>query len=408
MTYSLRDAFTDIKNRIAVWRSKAAEICHSTNAVLIFGAGFYGTFLANHILPEGGAKGIIDNNPLLRGLAIHGLTVGAFAEYADRYPGARVLISVANDEGRKAIWKQCVAEGLHPCDFCPESFSSGLPPFIGSHAYLWLRGRDNPNSITDEDGGDYAPLDDFIGSGCLVSHSDACEDAVFLEYLYPIKQGCYIDVGCADPVNASATKMFYDFGWNGINIDPRSPEIEKYATARPRDINLALGVSDSEGDLPFWEAGSFSTFNPERVEHCGSNPVFNSVRFMETRVPVTTLDSVIARHIPGKAIHFLKIDAETHEKQVLEGLNLRHNRPWMIMVESPSMEIKSLLADNDYVLVRDIAYNTFYVSKEKERELLNNYLAKPVFFLIRHEHARAIRKMTALHHTAASCFQKET
>lgn len=393
MDYSIGDALRDIENRIAEWRNKATDICSSFDSVLIFGAGFYGSFLANQILPKGGAKGVIDNNKEMHGCNIGELAVASFEEYADRYPDACVLISIADKEGARKVETQCRAGGMRALDFCPESLSSGMPPFGGNQIRLWLETKDNPSLVTAANAGEYAPLDDFIGTGCLVSYAEAGEDAIFLEYLHPVKTGVYVDIGCADPELCSVTKLFYDLGWNGINIDPRASEIAKYFAVRPRDINLSLGISNIEGKLPFWVAGPLSTFNREQTKEWRHHPLFKTMDFIETTVPVTTLTAVLDQYLAGETFHFLKIDAETHEKQVLEGLDMNRYRPWMIMVEGASKAVEKHLVDNNYVFIRKNSINYFYVSNEKKEELLNNCLSKPVFFMLRREHATITREI---------------
>src|SRR5690606_4763100 len=50
-------------------------------------------------------------------------------------------------------------------------------------------------------------------------------------------------------------------------------------------------------------------------------------------VPVRTLTDVLNEHAPG-TIHFLKVDVEGFERQVLEGLDLGRYRPWILVIES--------------------------------------------------------------------------
>jgi hypothetical protein len=38
--------------------------------------------------------------------------------------------------------------------------------------------------------------------------------------LSDIQNGFYIDIGAGDPSIDSVTKLFYDDGWHGINVEP--------------------------------------------------------------------------------------------------------------------------------------------------------------------------------------------
>src|SRR3546814_9369254 len=70
----------------------------------------------------------------------------------------------------------------------------------------------------------------------------------------------------------------------------------------------------------------------------------------EREVKKLTLDTIIATQEPGE-IHFLTIDVEGAEAEVLNGLSLHNNRPWVIVIESldpirseePTSEFQSLM-----------------------------------------------------------------
>jgi FkbM family methyltransferase len=76
--------------------------------------------------------------------------------------------------------------------------------------------------------------------------------------------GFYVDVGANDPEIDSVTKLFYDRGWRGINIEPNPVPFRRLAARRPRDINLNVGASNTAGELTFYtvpEGDGWSTFN---------------------------------------------------------------------------------------------------------------------------------------------------
>ena len=77
------------------------------------------------------------------------------------------------------------------------------------------------------------------------------EDLLIKSFFPDVKKGFYIDVGANDPVVDSVTKLFYDEGWSGINIEPIKKHIIDLDRLRPRDINLNLGLSDKTDGLTF-------------------------------------------------------------------------------------------------------------------------------------------------------------
>ena len=89
------------------------------------------------------------------------------------------------------------------------------------------------------------------------------------------------------------------------------------------------------------------------------------------QIKIDTLTNVITYYAPQE-IHFLKIDVEGFEKQVLEGYDF-HIRPWVICMEStkPNTEIpcydewEYILLEHGYVLKEAHGINRFYVDSKR-------------------------------------------
>src|ERR1041384_3211716 len=71
----------------------------------------------------------------------------------------------------------------------------------------------------------------------LVSYAQNFEDVLLHRIFGNLARGFYVDIGASDPMIGSVTKIFYDRGWSGINIEPSST-FPRLAAARPRDVNL--------------------------------------------------------------------------------------------------------------------------------------------------------------------------
>ncbi|MFO1146553.1 MAG: hypothetical protein U1E33_08440 [Rhodospirillales bacterium] len=80
----------------------------------------------------------------------------------------------------------------------------------------------------------------------MISYAQNFEDVLLFRCFGKLPDGFYVDIGAFDPVVDSVTKAFYDQGWSGINVE-HSPSIEDLRRDRPRDINLAIAISDAEG-----------------------------------------------------------------------------------------------------------------------------------------------------------------
>lgn len=151
--------------------------------------------------------------------------------------------------------------------------------------------------------------------------------------------GFYVDVGAAHPTTLSVTRLFYERGWRGINIEPLPRMFKALECARPRDINLQMAAGDCAGELLFFEVvapgykwsgkAGLSTFDGEMAQGYRGR----GYRVTEFPVRVVPLDEILEAHAPA-TIDFLKVDVEGHESAVLAGLNLRRFRPRIILVEA--------------------------------------------------------------------------
>lgn len=184
-----------------------------------------------------------------------------------------------------------------------------------------------------------------------------------------VKSGFYIDVGANDPTLYSVTRAFYGAGWSGINIEPASAFYERLQKHRPRDMNLRVGAGRAAGALPFFDipGSGLATFDAtiaQKRRQDGWN-----VETIET--PVLPLAQICEKHAPGE-IHFLKIDVEGAEKDVLEGMDFNRWRPWILVIEATApMSQLSVHHVWEHVLTAaqyDFAYfdglNRYYVAQE--------------------------------------------
>ncbi len=203
----------------------------------------------------------------------------------------------------------------------------------------------------------------------MVSYAQNGED-VLLARLFPTGlRGFYIDVGAHLPVMGSVTKHFYDQGWHGINVEPAAEPFAALCEARPRDVNLGVGLSDKPGTLTFFESGGTgcSTFSPDAAGHQRDS----GIPYAEREVEVLTLAQVCEDHVEGE-IDFLSIDVEGLEGRVLLGADWKRWRPRVVLVEAtePLTTVSShegwepTLLDADYLFAAFDGLNRWYVRIE--------------------------------------------
>src|SRR5262249_40665852 len=136
---------------------------------------------------------------------------------------------------------------------------------------------------------------------------------------------------------------------------------------RPRDLNLAVAVSDCEGYLPFHQVPScdgLSTLSDEVAEQHRRR----GLKIAEGRVQSRTLAGLITDY-RIEPPHLLSLDVEGHELQVLATAPLSTWRPKVVVVEStvPLTGVSShdawepLLLRHGYLFATFNGINRFYV-----------------------------------------------
>lgn len=203
----------------------------------------------------------------------------------------------------------------------------------------------------------------------FVSYAQNLEDVILRRALKHVDRGFYIDVGANDPVTYSVTKTFYDMGWRGINIDPVPSCFEALKEARLEDTNLQVAVSDRDGKISFFEVldTGLSTSRSEiAVRHA-----VQGYDVREHVVEAKTLNTICREH-NVKDIHFLSIDVEGGELEVLKGIDLSSIRPWIILIEAtlPNTQIENhaewepCITQHNYHYVYFDGLNRYYVADE--------------------------------------------
>ncbi len=127
----------------------------------------------------------------------------------------------------------------------------------------------------------------------------------------------------------------------------------KFKSERPRDINLEVGVSNSNEELTYYFIGESSSMNSFSKEFLAKIGMIGCVK-REIKVPVYTLTGILDKYLPeGTDIDFLSVDVEGFDYNVLVSNDWTKYRPKLIVVEdfyddSRESKVLDLLKHNDY------------------------------------------------------------
>jgi FkbM family methyltransferase len=219
----------------------------------------------------------------------------------------------------------------------------------------------------------------------FVSYAQNFEDVMLWRALQHVSQGTYVDVGAQDPVVDSVSRSFYERGWRGVHIEPVRTYADRLRANRPDETILEVALGETAGTMELYVIGDtgLSTGVKEHAERHHVERGFESSRL---RVPVLTLASAL-QSLEGSEIHWLKIDVEGFEAQVIRGWDSTKIRPWVLVVEAtvPGSNEPNFAAWDPIVQAANYHFvyfdglNRFYIAGE-HAELAEKFNSPPNVF----------------------------
>ena len=219
----------------------------------------------------------------------------------------------------------------------------------------------------------------------ITSYAQNFEDVMLWRALKHIDKGCYVDIGAQHPIIDSVSKVFYEHGWRGVHVEPVPKYSELLRQDRPDDTVLEMALSDIEGTLELnviAETGLSTAVDIYAERHHAEY----GFEYQRIEVQTSTLKSAL-HSLKDQDVHWLKIDVEGFEHQVIKGWDSKVLRPWIMVVEATipnSTETDyaswdSIVIAADYQFVYFDGLNRFYVAKE-HAELVPSFALPPNIF----------------------------
>lgn len=147
----------------------------------------------------------------------------------------------------------------------------------------------------------------------------------------------YVDVGANHPFDLSITASLHQMGWRGILVEADAEFAEELRRFRPLDKIYQVAASNRSGQITFYQVAGTGLGTLSNTEAAAARA--GGLDVVENIVPTATLDFILADAFaggeqPNSEIHFMSIDVEGAETQVLEGLDLSKFRPWVLCIEA--------------------------------------------------------------------------
>jgi FkbM family methyltransferase len=175
------------------------------------------------------------------------------------------------------------------------------------------------------------------------SFSQGGEDLALL-HLLEKEVGKYLDIGAHHPDRFSNTRLLYDSGWSGINVEANPNLIAEFKKKRPRDITICACVgSQDEYLFNIFEEPALSTANLD-----WKKKFLDEGQRVESEIRVTgiSLYELITKHFPSGDLDLLLVDAEGSDFDVIQSGNFENLPvglfPKWILVETPRPLSKAL------------------------------------------------------------------
>lgn len=217
----------------------------------------------------------------------------------------------------------------------------------------------------------------------ITSYAQNFEDVMLWRALKHVKEGFYVDVGAQHPIIDSVSLAFYEHGWRGVHIEPVPFYANLLREHRPDEVVIQAAIGARQGILTFFEVPETGLSTADReIAHRHKEKSFE-VR--ELMVQGLTLAEALSPFL-GKEIHWLKIDVEGYERQVIDGWGSKI-KPWVVVIEGtlPLTQTESyqdwepLILGLGYTLAYFDGLNCFFVSSE-HAELLSAFRYGPTIF----------------------------
>ncbi len=156
--------------------------------------------------------------------------------------------------------------------------------------------------------------------GCI-TYSQHGEDLMILNLFKQIgvDRPSYLDLGAHHPSDIANTRLLYERGCRGVNVEANPSLIEAFIIERPEDVNVNAGVGFSYGQELFYmydDRSGRNTFSKKEVERFEAQSDFRVKKVI--KLMTLPLSAIIKKYCNGIFPDFLNCDIEGMDYRILE------------------------------------------------------------------------------------------
>ena len=214
--------------------------------------------------------------------------------------------------------------------------------------------------------------------GCI-TYSQHGEDLMLCNLFkqLQIDKPSYLDLGAHHPSIISNTKLLYDRGSSGVNVEANPNLIPAFLEQRPRDKTINVGVGLEEGFFDFYmysDSSGRNTFSLEELNRVQSETTLKLQKCIPLKL--VTLNSVVDQYCDGVFPHLLSCDIEGLDFDILHKCDFSKNSPVIICVETrinQTHQMSEMLREKGYSPYCRMGENILFV-KDCYARILEKFL----------------------------------
>jgi len=215
-----------------------------------------------------------------------------------------------------------------------------------------------------------------------MSYSQLNQDNTVLEFFNNRKKLYFLDIGANDGITLSNTyKLEKEYGWDGICSEPLPDIFKKLKKCRNIHNDKNAVYSQSGLTLDFSDAAN--DLLSGITKHIDAH--HEAKNHKTVKVKTITLDKLLKKYKAPKTIHYMSLDTEGSEYEILKSVNHKDYKFLYINLEHNYIEprrtlMRELLEQNGYLYKGENEFDDDYIhsSTLTGKYYHNNDYTKPI------------------------------